>query len=245
MPGKQQAFFLFVTAILFIFSLGMEGCTPNPEPSGASVGSIFKPTQPLPADPTLPATQAAQPVPSSTSPQMPKTLQEIGIQAETYTDPIGGLAFDYPSGWTLQSPSDEQKQNAVIYTVSLRSMAMTPGPKQQDGLPEGMTAIDITLNKQGPKTLTQAINERRSAVLQSDMGQPPVQILSEEDWVLPSGLSAHRFLYDKGPASGNAPGHDQLSSDLVLMINGQMVLAHGEGDQSLFNIISASLREIQ
>ena len=133
----------------------------------------------------------------------------------------------------------------MVYTIGLRSMSVTPTPKQQEGLPEGMTAIDFSIFKegQGPKTLTQAINERRAAIVQPETGQP-AKILSEEDWLLEGGLPAHRFLIDIGPAVNGGPGPDRVMSELVTMIKGQMVLVDGQGDQSLFNVIAASLREI-
>jgi hypothetical protein len=188
-------------------------------------------------------TQPPSPIqPTGAASQMPKSLQDLGFSVATYADPTSGLAFDYPSGWILQAPSDEQKQTATIYSISLRSIRVTSAPKQQEGLPEGMTAIDFSVDKQGPKTLTQAINERRTAAISPDNGHP-IAILNEEDWILPGALAAHHFLLDQAPSTTGTPGPDRRYSELVTIIKGRMILVSGQGDQSLFESIAASLHE--
>jgi hypothetical protein len=172
--------------------------------------------------------------PSFAAPLFNQTLQEMGYTVSTYTDTVSGLAFDYPAGWILNDLSEEQKQNAMIYTVTLRSMQVTPTPKQQEGLPEGMTAIDISINKNGPKTLGQAVDERRAAAATPDNGTP-AKITVDEDWPLRGGLPAHRLMMTVGPG--------QRVTEVITMIQGHMVLVSGQGDQALFNAIAASLRE--
>jgi len=174
-----------------------------------------------------------------------QTLQELGVPVETMADPVGGFAFEYPAGWIVTAPSDEDKKNAYIYAITLRSAVITPGPKQQEGLPEGMTAVDINVTYQGgPKTLAQAVDERRAAITQSETGRP-IQILADEAWNLPGGLPAHRFLMNIGPVSAAAPGLDRLASEAVTLVNGKMVLIAGQGDLALVDAIAASLRAIQ
>lgn len=172
--------------------------------------------------------------PSLAAPLIGKTLQELGYSVSTYTDKVSGLAFDYPAGWMLTDLSEEQKQNAMIYTITLRSMQVTPTPKQQEGLPEGMTAIDIGIQKNGPKTLGQAVDERRAAAANPDNGAP-AKIIVDEDWPLAGGLPAHRLMLTVGPG--------QRVTEVITMIHGHMVLVSGQGDQALFNAIAASLRE--
>lgn len=173
-----------------------------------------------------------------------KPLSEWGIDYTTFRDSVTGFEFDYPAGWVINDLSDAQKKDAYVYTVSLHSNTPTAGPKQQDSIPPGMTAIDVTIFKEGPKTLEQAVNERRAAILQPESGQPPV-ITREEEWTLPGGLPAHRFLLNTGPEVLNVPGPDRMVSVLVTMIQGRMVLVTGQGDMSLFNGIASSLREVQ
>jgi hypothetical protein len=227
---------------------GTPSAAPNPSPSGTPgklvVETAVNTTVGIVAEsltPTAPLA-AALPSPSGTSPQMPKTLQELGYSVKTFHDPVSGLAFDYPAGWILNAPSDEQKKAATIYTITLRSAEVTPAPKQQEGLPAGLTAIDIGIYQPGAKTLAQAIAERRKAAAQPETGEP-LQVQAEEDWKLGSGLQAHRFLFDLGPTGGGTPGPDRMSSELVTLIGSRVVLVDGQGDQALFNLIAASLRE--
>jgi hypothetical protein len=122
----------------------------------------------------------------------------------------------------------------MIYTVTLRSMQVTPTPKQQEGLPAGMTAIDVGIQKNGPKTLGQAVDERRAAAANPDNGAP-AKITVDEDWPLAGGLPAHRLVLTTG--SG------QQVTEVIALIQGRMVLVSGQGDQALIDAIAASLRE--
>lgn len=172
------------------------------------------------------------------------SLGLLKVQALTYTDSVAGLAFDYPANWQLTDPSAANRASALVYSFSLRSPAATPLPRMGGDLPPGMTAIDITVYNQGPRTLEQAIRERRAAMTSSDNGAP-VQIQGEEDWVLAGGVPAHRFLLNLGPEVAGQPGPDRIASELVTLLNGHMVLVSGRGDMSLVNAISGSLREVK
>lgn len=204
------------------------------------------PTPPAFSDETgVPTTDPNLPTPTRTPVGLFQTLEDVGVPAATYQDQVTGLAFDYPANWIINPISDADKKSSVIYTVTLRSGEVTRGPKQQEGIPPGMTAVDVTVVKNGPKTYTQAVNERRASAANNESGQVVV-IQSEEEWVLRGGLPAHHFLYNLGkdPTAGaNSP--DNMSSELVTMINGQMVMVSGVGDQSLFNIVAGSLRELK
>lgn len=195
---------------------------------------------------STPVTGADLPSPTRTPVLLHGSLSDMGLPVATYTDTVSGLAFDYPAGWKLTDVPDEDKKNAVIYSITLRSMEATSASKQQDGIPPGMTAIDVTVFKQGAKTLEQAINERRASATTTESGQPVI-IALEDEWVLPDGLQAHYFLFNLGPDNASAGGGtgDRMSSELVTIINGKMVLVSGLGDQSLFNVIAASLRGIK
>ncbi len=238
-----NGYYFRLIALVAVTSVLLGACTSQLDPAPAvQIAGTPVPTA------TLASASAATPVagskppaveepasvsPSLAAPLVGKTLQEMGYTVSTYTDKVGGLVFDYPSGWILNDLSEEQKQNAMIYTITLRSMQVTPTPKQQEGLPEGMTAIDISINKNGPKTLGQAVDERRAAAANPDSGSP-AKITVDEEWPLRGGLPAHRILMTVGPG--------QHVTEVITMIQGHMVLVSGQGDQALFNAIAASLR---
>lgn len=192
------------------------------------------------------STALATPTTTGTAPALPaKTLADLGFKVATYQDTQAGFTFDYPANWLLTPISDADKANARIYSASLRSYEKQALPKQQDGIPPDMAAIDVTVTKDGPKTLEQAINERRSAATQSESGQP-IQIVSEEDWVLRGGLKAHRLLYNLGKdLTAGSDSSDRLSSEMITIVNGHMILVSGFGDQSLFDVIASTLLEIK
>jgi hypothetical protein len=196
-------------------------------------------------DAGLPTADPNQPTPTSTPVGLPKTLEELGVPATTYQDTVTGLAFEYPASWIINPMSDEDKKTAVVYSVSLRSKIVQRGPKQQEGVPPDMAAIDVTVIKNGPKTYEQAVIERRASATNSESGRPVI-IAQEEEWTLTGGLPAHRFLFNLGKDPVNDPNApDRMASELVTMINGQMILVSGMGDQSLFDVIAGSLRAIQ
>ena len=257
-PSKLFLIFLFFTMIL-------AGCMPVavsrrvsavqvkqvPPVSGseATPGAEVKVAQmatQTPVKATRPVAQPTRvpdrPTQTGTSPVMPKTLAELGYQVETYRDAYAKLAFDYPADWKITFPDEAGKQSAVIYTISLRSGEAPAEPKQQEGVPEWMTAIDVTVFKNGPATLEQAIADRRASATTGESGQTIIT-QADEDWVLSGGLKAHRFLYDLGSPAPNT--RDTLASELVTMIKGRMVLVNGYGDQSMFHIIAATIREIE
>jgi hypothetical protein len=245
--------FLRLAALVAVSSVLIGACTAQLDPApAAQQGNTLVPTATAAVALVPTATQAdslknptpgemppaveppASVSPSLAAPPVGKSLQELGYPVSTYTDKVSGLAFDYPTGWMLTDLSEEQKQNATIYSITLRSMQVTPTPKQQEGLPAGMTAIDIGIQKNGPKTLGQAVDERRAAAANPDNGAP-AKITVDEDWTLAGGLPAHRLMLTVGPG--------QHVTEVITMIQGQMVLVSGQGDQALINAIAASLRE--
>lgn len=200
--------------------------------------------------PTLAAPTAGPDLPAasgditSTPVALPQTLAELGIAYTTFEDKVGRLAFDYPSSWQVNALPDDIRRTSLTYTSSLRSVVANRGPKQQEGIPPDMAAIDVTVVMGGPKTLEQAIAEQRAAAANNEMGLP-IQIALEEEWVLRDGTQAHHFLYNLGKDPlGGYGDRDKMSSQLVTIINGNMVLVNGMGDLSLFNVVAASLRQL-
>jgi hypothetical protein len=221
--------------------VAMATLTQVPGETPATPAPSETPAQNPTPEPATPA--GAETTPTTTVVELPKTLAELGIPATTFNDNVAGMAFEYPSSWLINELPDSVKQTSYIYTTSLRSKDGSRLPKQQEGIPADMAAIDVTVIYQnGPKTLEAAINERRSQATTSESGQP-VKIVLEEDWVLANGLKAHRFLYNLGPEVMGSNGPDRLTSELVTMIHGREVLVVGMGDLSLFNVVAASLRE--
>lgn len=204
------------------------------------------PTLAAPTGGEVTGVSEATPVSAATSTPVAlhQTLEELGIAYTTYEDKVGGLAFDYPSSWQVNVLPDDIKRESLAYTSSLRSVVVNRGPKWQEGIPPDMAAIDVTVVMDGPKTLEQAIAERRAAAADNEMGLP-IQIALEEEWVLRDGTKAHRFLYNLGKDPlGGYGDRDKISSQLVTIINGNMVLVNGMGDLSLFNVVAASLRQL-
>ncbi len=204
-----------------------------------------------PVEATLAPTNAAPtaapslPTPTSAAAALPKTLEELGIPAATYEDKVAGLAMDYPSSWILNDlPEDIRSTSTSGYTASFRSPRPATGPKQQEGIPPDMAAIDLTVIMDGPKTLEDAVAERRASASSNEMGLP-IQIVLEEEWVLRDGTKARRLLYNLGKDPlGGYGDRDKMSTALVAIINGNMVLVNGMGDLSLFDVVAASLRQI-
>ncbi len=201
------------------------------------------PTRPAPTA-EIPPADPNQPTQTSTPVALPKSLDELGIPSVTYQDKVAGFAFDYPASWLINAPAEDIQATAFLYSVTLRSADVSRGPKQQEGIPPGMAALDITVFNQDQKTLDQAIKERRAQTEQTESGQA-VQIVLEEEWTLRDGTQAHRFLYNLGKEGPGDSGPDRMSSELVTVIHGRMILVVGMGDQSLFNVIAASLRELK
>ncbi len=198
---------------------------------------------PVDLSPT-PTTVESQPTPAGTSAASPKTLAELGITMSTFEDKVTGLAFDYPAEWIVIALPDAEKKNSIVYTTSVRSPAKKEQKKFQDAIPPDMVAVDVTVYNESPRTLEQAIAERRAAVTTSETGQP-IKIVTDEDITLSGGLKAHRFVYNLGkdPIAGYGD-RDKLNIELVTVINDHMVMVHGMGDLSLFDTVFTSLREI-
>jgi len=172
-------------------------------------------------------TAIEQPTPTAAS------LSGLGIASTTFTDTYAGFAFDYPSDWVMTSLDPAIAQNSSVYTHSLRSPMPTRGPKQQEGIPPGASAIDVVIINEGEKTLEEAVAERKQAYATEEM---PPTVLAEEDWVLPSGLKAVRFLLDtRGGQAAN----------MITVINGRVIMFAGMGELALFEPIAKSLRPIE
>lgn len=232
---------LFAAAVValsgcFPMSSNVQVDRPMPDPAIAINPSI-QPTEKIAAM----ATQTSPPEAAATLPPTltpireqltptPITLAGMGVATQSFTDTYAGFTFDYPTNWVLNALDPSIAQNSVGYTHSVRSPWPTVGPKQQEGFPPGTSGIDVTVLNEGTRTLEQAVAERREAFKTDEF---PPTILSEEEWVLPSGLKAVVFMLDTrmGPVA-----------NLVTVINGLPVLVTGMGELTLYEPIARSLR---
>lgn len=184
---------------------------------------------PAATETSAPTATAAIEQPTPTAP----SLSGLGIANTTFTDTYAGFAFEYPSDWAMTTLDLAIAQNSSVYTHSMRSPMPTRGPKQQEGIPPGASAIDVVIINEGEKTLEDAVAARKQAYATEEM---PPTIIAEEAWVLPSGLKAVRFLLDT--RSGQV-------ANMITVINGREILFAGMGELALFEPIAKSLRPIE
>jgi hypothetical protein len=142
-----------------------------------------------------------------------------------------GFALDYPQGWYIQEVSQEIKEQAVVYTITLTSWE--PEMAGQMGIPEGGTKVDISVIKSGAQTPAEAFAARKREIGNAD---PPHTILSEEAWTLSGELPALRLQVES--TFGEA-------AELITAIHGHTLLLGGLGDFALFDEIAGTLREIE
>jgi hypothetical protein len=178
--------------------------------------------QPTPGD------TGAYPVEADLQPVSFDTLELIAIPPATFTDPNAGFALEYPAAWQLTMPGDTG--NAAVYSASIISFArVTPGPKQQEGIPAGHAKIEIVVFQDQAYTYEDAVNSQRK----QNEAEMPTTLLMDEGWQLPSGLPARRWVVDGMAGQVNI---------LITAINGRKVIVAGYGEPGLFNVIAGSIR---
>ena len=142
----------------------------------------------------------------------------------TYVNEHAGYAFDYPAGWIVQG---EPRQHGYNYVIILKSFKLSQGPGP---VSEDQVKLDfVTCNSVECNTL-QAMEER----LDEDVAAGMLEILSEEEWTLDSGIPAIRR---------RVVGPMGIESALLFTeINGQSLSVSGFGDLSAFDEIVRTLR---
>lgn len=195
--------------LLAVIVLAAAGCNLNPNVSEAS-GGIPEPT-----------TQASITVDSPSNVSAPMTTQ---------MDKASGVAFDYPTGWTVTAPPS---QPAVAYSYTITSFDIANPPftpsKSQQGLPDGET--DIQVNFHASDETLESIRSN----LQSDVANGTAKILKEQLRTGPNGAKAYYYQIE-----GMFEGTAHLFQTTV---NGHTVsiVAYGEGDY--FEDVVKSLRK--
>jgi hypothetical protein len=209
----------------------LDWATPAPTTQGEKVVTLL-PEQTIPTPmrtiPPTPGDIGLTPVEGDLRPVTLDSLDQLAIPTLTYIDTNAGFALDYPAAWQLTSPGDIGK--AAVYTASIISFArVTPGPKQQEGIPEGHAKIEIVVIQDKTYTYEEAVDSQRK---QSE-AEMPTTLLMDEGWLLPSGLPVRRWLVDGAAGQVNI---------LITAIDGRKVIIAGYGEPGLFNVIAGSIR---
>lgn len=238
---KPIQFLLFVVA-----AIALSGCFPV-----LSEGQVSRPA--MPGGPTIePTVKVAAMVTQTKTPWLTPTpapsatayvefekptptaitLDGMGLAVATFTDEFAGFAIDYPADWNLNALDPAIAQQSIVYTTSIRSPFPTTGPKQQEGFPPGTAGIDVTILA-GDKSLEQAIAEYKENMKNDEV---PPTVLSEEEWVLPSGEKALVLMLET--RIGRA-------ANMITVINGRPIYVVGMGELAFFEPIAKSIRPLE
>lgn len=175
---------------------------------------------------------SSNPVPTAISAPSQVTAKPSTNSAgmTTYVDKRSGIAFDYPSSWTMIEPSDD---NAVLYSYSIASFDMNNkagiGKESASGVPPGETKIDVTFYG-ADETPDSA---RRT--VQSDVDSGFAIVTKEETRTAPDGSPAYYY-----EIQGRIGGAARV---IYTRIDGHTVgvVAYGSGED--FEAIVKSLRQ--
>jgi len=215
---------------LVVLALLVSACgsrTAQPE----APATVAVPTAETDAESPLPlptaATDAESPLPPTEAVTPTPTVPVF--EMETFRDEVTGFEIEHPIGWTILDPAAEVKTNAFIYSVTLQSWP--PEEPGTQGIPEGGSKMDISITKDGAETVEAALETYRQSQAQAEM---PIEVLSEEELELASGLTGARF--ELKTAQGET-GHTFVTS-----LNGHLVILSGLGDAAVFDAMVATLR---
>lgn len=177
--------------------------------------------------PSPSAIPTPEPPAATTQADSPSTLNS-GMM--THVDTRSGIAFDYPTGWTILVPS---AGDAVIYTYSVASYDMNAqggiGKESASGVPPGETKIDISFY-----AADQTPDSARSTV-QQDVDSGFAIVMEEETRTSPDGSPAYYYRIQ-----GRLGGEAQV---IYTSINGHTVGIVAYGDGANFEAIIKSLRK--
>jgi hypothetical protein len=210
--------------LLFVsLALALIACAPVVTPDAASSVS------PVPATATaVPATATAAPATATSEPptETPAgvaapTLAPTPLGPQTYRQEAAGFELDYPAGWIsdLSGISD----GVILWSSN-------PPAIGADGVPAGLTKIDVVGMPGVTQTLDEVLQDQRDSILNSNG-----TILEEQRFVLPSGLEAVRL---------SISGFGGDTAALLSIVNGHPVFIAAYGDKESFDAIAQSLRPI-
>lgn len=179
------------------------GCNPNPN-------SV--------ANPTSASAEATTAIDS---------VSTINSAMKTHVDKLSGIAFDYPSGWSIVEPAAD---GAVIYTYTIASFDLNnPAGKSEGDLQSGETKIDVTFY-----SADETPDSARHTV-QSDVDSGMVVISKQETRTAPDGSPAYYYVIQ-----GRLGGAAQV---LYTRIDGHTVGVVAYGDGANFEDVVKSLRK--
>lgn len=197
--------------LLVLTAISIAACNLNPTGTPTAQIATIEPT-------------AAQIEPTTASASSSST-----VPMTTQVDEPSGVAFDYPTGWTVSPPPD---QPAVAYSYSLGSFDFLNPPavqnKSQQGVPDGETVIQVNFH---------ADNETLESIrgnLQAEVSNGTGKIMKEQPRTMPDGAKAYYY-----EIQGMFEGTGYL---LQTTVNGHTVsvVAYGKGDY--FEDVVKSLR---
>lgn len=146
---------------------------------------------------------------------------EAAVPMTTYVDEALGIAFDYPTEWTIVEPSTD---GALIYSYSVASYDMN----NRGNIPAGQTKIDI--NFFGVDDTL----ETARAVLQADIDSGMAVVVNEETRTHTDGTIAYYYT-----VNGFLGGTARM---MYTVVNGRVISVVAYGAQNQFEAVAASLR---
>lgn len=146
---------------------------------------------------------------------------EAPVPMTAYVDETSGIAFDYPTGWTIIIPSTAA---ATIHSYTIASYEMD----NRGTTPEGQTKIDINFFG-----LDDTLETARAA-LQADVDSRMAVIVDEETRTMADGSKAYYYTIN-GTLGGTA-------RMMYTVVNGRVVSVVAYGAQNQFEAVADSLR---
>lgn len=154
----------------------------------------------------------------------PRTQAEARLPMTTQVDATSGVAFDYPTGWSIIAPDTE---GAVAYSYSVASYNLTAA-LNTGSVPTGQTKIDVTFFGAGD-TIDTAL-----ATLQADVDNGFAIVKDAETRTTADGSTAYYYTIN-----GRLGGTARI---MYAAVNGRVVSVAGYGDREQFDAVAASLR---
>jgi hypothetical protein len=166
---------------------------------------------------------------ATTAASSTEDASDASVPMTTQVDTRSGVAFDYPTGWTVVPPPDAP---AVAYSYSIASFDLLNPPftpsKSQQGVPAGETEIQVNFH-----AADETVESIRSN-LQADVANGTAKILKEEPRTGPNGAKAYYY-----EIQGMFEGTGYL---LQTSLNGHTVSVVAYGEGAHFEDVIKSLR---
>ncbi|MCA0455179.1 MAG: hypothetical protein LCI00_14485 [Chloroflexi bacterium] len=152
----------------------------------------------------------------------PAGTPEPAVPMTTHVDETSGIAFDYPTGWSIVEPNTE---GALIYSYSIASFNID----NRGTVPDGQTKMDINFF-----SVDDTLDTARAA-LQADVDSGMAVITNEETRTAADGSTAYYYTIN-----GTLGGTARMMYSLV---NGRVISVVAYGAQNQFEAVAASLQK--